>query len=405
MIWENRTSALLLLALAGFTYGCDRVTATNEPEKQKTSSAPETVAVAKPVVEPLQQEVLLTGEFRPYQVVDLHAKVAGYLKQINVDVGDRVSAGQLLATLEIPEMDADLAHASAEKSRYEAELIRLQAEVQRAKANLGIVQLSHNRLTAAAKAEAGLIAQQEIDETLAKQRAAEAQVASAEAALNVVRHQIAASEATSKKVRTLAGYTEIRAPFSGMITKRFADTGAMIQAGTASTSQALPLVRLAEISRLRMALIVPERAVPMLKHGHPVEIRVPTLRKKFQGRVSRRSNDVQFSSRTMEAEVDVLNASGELMPGMTAEVALVVSRKDQGLTVPVQAITNSGGNRSVMVVNSGGVIEDREIKTGMEGAARIEVIAGLSPDDLVIVGNRSLLKVGQSVQTKLTETN
>lgn len=405
MNWEHRTFALFSLAVCIFSYGCDRVTATADPEKPKTAGAPETVAVAKPVAEPLQQEVLLTGEFRPYQVVDLHAKVAGYLKQINVDVGDRVTAGQLLATLEIPEMDADLAHASAETSRYEAELIRLQAEVQRAKANLGIVELSHNRLTAAAKAEAGLIAQQEIDETLAKRRAAEAQVASSEAALNVARHQITASEATSKRVRTLAAYTEIRAPFSGMITKRFADTGAMIQAGTASTTQALPLVRVAEISRLRMALIVPERAVPMLKHGHAVEIRVPTLRKKFQGRVSRQSNDVQFASRTMEAEVDVLNPSGELMPGMTAEVVLVISRKDQGLTVPVQAISNSGGNRSVMVVGANGVIEDREIKTGMEGAARIEVIAGLSADDLVIVGNRSLLKAGQSVQTKVTEIN
>lgn len=404
MIWEKRGFVILSLLASLFASACDRVAATSEPERPKVASGPETVAVAKPVLEPLQQEVLLTGEFRPYQSVDLHAKVAGYLKQISVDVGDRVQTGQLLATLEIPEMDADLAQAAAEKSRYEAELIRLQAEVQRAKANLGIIELSHNRLTSAAKTEAGLIAQQEIDETLAKKRAAEAQVASSEAALNVARHQIAASEAMSKKVRTLAGYTEIRAPFSGMITKRFADVGAMIQAGTASTTQALPLVRLAEISRLRMALVVPESAVPMVKHGHPVEIRVPALRKKFQGRVSRQSNDVQFSSRTMEAEVDVMNPSGELMPGMTAEAVLVVSRKDQGLTVPVQAITNSGGNRSVMVV-ANGVVADREIKTGMEGASRIEVVAGLSADDLVIVGNRSLLKVGQSVQTKLTEIN
>jgi Cu(I)/Ag(I) efflux system membrane fusion protein len=114
---------------------------------------------------------------------------------------------------------------------------------------------------------------------------------------------------------------------------------------------------------------------------------------------------VQFASRTMEAEVDVMNPSGELMPGMTAEVVLVLSRKDQGLTVPVQAIANSGGNRSVMVVGANGVIADREIKTGMEGASRIEVVAGLSADDLVVVGNRSLLKAGQSVQTKLTEIN
>jgi RND family efflux transporter MFP subunit len=406
MNWAPRNLFLFSITVCLLAYGCSRVDATSDAVRTKApASAPDTVAVAKPVVEPLQQEVVLSGEFRPYQMVDLHAKVAGYLKQISVDVGDRVTSGQLLATLEIPEMDADLAHASAEKSRYEAELIRLRSEVQRAKANLDIIGLSHTRLTAAAKAEAGIIAQQEIDEVLARKRAAEAQLASAEAALGVVGHQIAASEATTKRVRTMASYSEIRAPFSGMITKRFADTGAMIQAGTASNSQALPLVRLAEISRLRMAVIVPESAVPMVKHGHQVEIRVPTLRKKFHGRVSRMSNDVQFSSRTMEAEVDVVNPSAELLPGMTAEVVLVISRKDQGLTVPVQAISNSGGNRSVMIVGVDGVIADREIKTGMEGAARIEVIAGLGPNDLVIVGNRSLLKAGQTVQTKLTEIN
>jgi RND family efflux transporter MFP subunit len=201
----------------------------------------------------------------------------------------------------------------------------------------------------------------------------------------------------------MQAYTEILAPFAGMVIKRNVDTGAMIQAGTSGA--AAPLVRIAEIRRLRMALIVPESAVPMVRVGKTVQISVPALRKTFAGRVSRLSNDVQFASRTMEAEVDVANPSGELVPGMTAEVSLTVARKDDGLTVPVTAITNTGGNRSLMVVNAASAIEEREIKTGMESAARIEVIAGLGPDELVVVGNRSLLRAGQKVDPKMTEVN
>jgi RND family efflux transporter MFP subunit len=361
-----------------------------------------TVAVANPTFETFARDAVLTGEFRPYQSVELHAKLAGYLRKINVDVGDRVTSGDLLATLEIPEMDADLAHATAERRRFEAERNRLLAEVERAKATLAMTALSHDRLAAAAKAESGIIAQQEIDEADARRRVAEAQLATARAALGVIEQQIEASKASEQKVKTLTGYMEIRAPFAGMITKRYADPGAMIQSGTASQSQAMPVVRLSQIHRLRLAVIVPETLAPMVRPGERVEIRVPSLRKSFPGTVSRMNHDVQFSSRTMEAEVDVNNPSGELLPGMTAEVVVSLSRKERTLAVPLQALINSGGNRSVLVVNPTGIVEEREVKTGAESASHAEVIAGLSAGDRIVVGNRGLLKPGQSVMAKLT---
>jgi len=391
--------AVAFIAILAAT-GCTKVTPV---EASRAAEQQETVAVSKPVKENLQQQLVLTGEFKPYQTVDVHAKVPGYLRKITVDVGDRVRAGQLIASLEVPEMTADISHASAEVSRQEAELKRLRAEVERAKANLGITELSYKRLEGAAKAEKGIVAQQEIDEALARRRAAEAEVSSAEAALGVTQHQIEASRVTVERAKTMAGYTEILAPFDGIVTKRNVDLGAMIQAGTLASAS--PLVRIAEIRRLRMTVIVPESAVPMVRTGTSVDIHVPVLRKKFEGRVARLSNDVSFSSRTMEAEVDVANPSGELVPGMTAEVAVTLARKDDGLTVPVTAISNNGGNRSLMVVGTSNSIEEREIKTGMESAARIEVTAGLAADDLVVVGNRSLLRVGQKVEPKLTEAN
>lgn len=395
----SQKHAVALIALLAAS-GCTKVTPV---EASRAAEQQETVAVAKPVKESLQQQLVLTGEFKPYQTVDVHAKVPGYLRKITVDVGDRVRAGQLIASLEVPEMTADISHASAEVSRQEAERKRLQAEVERAKANLGIAELSYKRLEGAAKAEKGIVAQQEIDEALARRRAAEAQVSSAEAALGVIQHQIEASRVTVERAKTMAGYTEILAPFDGMVTKRNVDLGAMIQAGTSASAS--PLVRIAEIRRLRMTVIVPESAVPMVRAGTSVDIHVPVLRKKFEGRVARLSHDVNFSSRTMEAEVDVANPSGELVPGMTAEVAVTLARKDEGLTVPVTAISNNGGNRSLLVVGASHSIEEREIKTGMESAARIEVTAGLAADDLVVVGNRSLLRVGQKVEPKLAEAN
>ena len=268
------------------------------PAPAKDTGAP-TVAFVKPKLERMSRGVSLSGEFRPYQVVDLHAKVAGYLKSITVDVGSTVKQGQAIAVLEIPEMDAELASASAERHRTVAELTRANAELERANANLTLVSLSHKRLAAAAKAEPGIIAQQEIDEVIARKSAAEAQVSSAKATLTVEEQRIAGATAAERRIQAMAAYSQISAPFSGVVTKRYADPGAMIQAGTASQTQAMPVIRLAEISRLRLAVNVPESAVPLVRPGLRVEIHVPSINQTITGVVARLNRDVSSSSRTM----------------------------------------------------------------------------------------------------------
>jgi len=366
---------------------------------------PATVAVVSPRLEQLSRGVVLSGEFRPYQQVDLHAKVAGYLRQITVDVGSFVQAGQLIATLEIPEMDAEQAHATAQRSRAEAELIRATADIARAEANLKLVVVSHDRLREVAKTEPGLIAQQEIDEALAKRQAAEAQVSSARAELSVQEQGLAAARAAEKRVQTMAAYSHVSAPFAGVITKRFADPGAMIQAGTASQTQAMPVVRLAEINRLRLVASVPESAVPMVHTGQRLEIRVTSLDRRMTGTVARLNKDVATSSRTMEAEIDVANPGALLTPGMYAEISLNLEKREPSLTVPVQAVSGSGTGRSVYVVNTKRVVEERAIRTGIESASSFEVLSGVGMDDHIIIGNRSLLRPGQMVQAKLAENN
>lgn len=387
-----------------FYAGCSRLD--SEPrEPQKAHSGPETqvVAVVPLSKQSLSREVTLHGEFRAYQSVEVHAKVAGYIQRIFVDVGDRVASGQLLATLEVPEMAAELEEAAAVKGRADANLLRAQADRERAQANVRVVDLAYTRLEKVSKTESGLIPQQELDEALARRRAASADLSAAEAAYTAAQQQVAAARATEQRVKAMSDYTRISAPFQGVVTKRYADTGSMIQAGTASQSQAMPVVRVAEVRRLRLAAIVPESVVPMVRVGQPVEVRVESLGRSFESHVSRMTGDVQTGSRTMEVEIDVDNSRGDLAPGMFADVSFTLSRPRESLTVPVQGVTDRGGKRSVLVVNRSGIVEQRDIRTGIEGTTSMEVLAGLESGDRVVVGNRALLMPGQRVEAKLVD--
>src|SRR5262249_5935948 len=157
------------------------------------------------------------------------------------------------------------------------------------------------------KARPNLVAQQDIDEATGRDRVAEAQVATAKAALAAAAEQLAIAKASLNKTRTLLAYAQITAPFAGVITHRYADTGAMIQAGTSSQTQAMPLVKLSQNSVLRLTIPVPESAVPQVHLGESVDVTVPALRKTFVGQVSRFADKLDEQTRTMHTEVDVKN--------------------------------------------------------------------------------------------------
>jgi RND family efflux transporter MFP subunit len=349
---------------------------------------------------------VLTAEFKPFQEIDVMAKVAGYVKKINVDVGDRVNQGQLLATLEIPEMTDELTKAQASVERSSAEVARARDEVQRAESAHQMAHLSYERLAAVFRNRPGLVAQQEIDDAHGKDLVSEAQVASAKSNLNAAVQQVSVNKAEQGKSRTMFEYTRVTAPFTGVITKRYADTGSMIQAGTASQTQAMPLVRLSQNSLLRLILPVPESAVPRVHVGQQVNVRVPTLDRNFPGKVARFSEKVQLSTRTMETEVDVPNANLVLVPGMYAEVNLTLDRRDAALSIPVSAVDTdgegSGAHSKVTVVTPENRLEVRPVALGLETANFVEVRSGLREGDLVVIGNRSGLQPGLQVKPKIT---
>src|SRR5260221_7989 len=341
------TSAALLAMIAS---SCTRAP---KVEAQAPSDIP-TVAVAKVTKEELSHNLTLTAEFRPFQEIDVMAKVSGYVKEIKVDVGDRVQQGQLLATLEIPEMADDLARARAAVERSSAEVARARDEIQRAESAHSITHLSYERLASVSKQRPGLVAQQEIDDARSKDLVSEAQLAATKSGVTAALQQVDVNKAEMGKVNTLHDYTRVTAPFAGVVTKRYADTGSMIQAGTASQTQAMPVIRLSQNSLLRLILPVPESVAPSVRVGGHVDVKVPSLNRVFPGKVARFAGRVQPSTRTMDTEVDVQNSSLILIPGMYAEVSLTLDRRYDALAVPVSAVDNGESDGRVMLVTPEG---------------------------------------------------
>ena len=331
------------------------------------------VAVSRVDREDLFREITIPAEFRPYAEVELHAKVSGYVKEMKVDIGDRVQAGQLLALLEVPELTDELNHAIAARARAEADYRD--------------AHLAYTRLLAVNKEHPNLIALQDLD-------TAEAHDATAQGGLAAARSDV-------NKYETLVGYTRITAPFGGVVTKRYADPGALIQAGTASNTQAMPLVRVSDNALLRLDFPVSVDYVRGIRLDAPVSVSVGSLGGRvFKGRIKRFSDKIDDATRTMVVEMEVPNPSLELVPGMYASVTLRTEERAHALAIPVEALP--AGGKQVLVIDGAQRVAERAVTVGLETPARYEVLSGLKEGDLVMLGNPASIPVGEKVQPRLT---
>lgn len=333
--------------------------------------------------------------------MDLHAKVSGYIRRINVDIGDKVSVGQVIATLEVPELVAQVAGAQAEVRHSQSEIVRSKSEITRAQANYAAVHAAYTRLQEAAKQRPGLIAEQELDDAQAKDQNAKAQIDVAKATLDATQQQLGMSEASSLRLKTMSDYSVVTSPFNGVITMRYADTGSLIQAGTTSNTQAMPVVRVAESDLLRLRMPVPEADVRYIQPGAPVKVTVHALNRTFDAKVVRFTRAMDMSTRTMLVEVDVPNRDLSLNPGMYADTQIVLQQHENVLSVPAQAVIQNSGNSYVLAVDSAGKVERRTVQTGIQGQNRIEITAGLSAGDLVILSGQANYQAGESVRPQL----
>jgi RND family efflux transporter MFP subunit len=364
-----------------------------------TAAETPTVASAKVTRANLSSNLTLTAEFEPFQEVDLMAKVSGYIRQIKVDIGDRVREGQVLTVLEIPEMQDDLTRAAASIEEAQAELATARDDLQRAQSAHEAAHSSYARVLDVSRREPGLVPQQEVDEVHSRDLVAEAQISAAQSHVSASEQRIHVTQADQARLKTVLQYATITAPFAGVVTRRYANTGSLVQAGT--SSQATPVVRLSENGLLRLALPVPESAVPQVHLGGTVEVRVPALHRSFPGKVARFADKVDEATRTMKTEVDVPNADLVLVPGMYAEVDLITETRNAAIAVPVEAVDVVSGSARVLVVASSGTIRVVPVVTGIETAQQIEVRSGdLKEGDLVVIGSRAGLKDGDHVRTR-----
>jgi len=363
---------LLLGAISIPVWQSIKSNATTQIAQLPVLAAPR-VPVGQVTREDLYNEVTIPAEFRPYEQVELHAKVSGYVKEINVDFGDRVKAGQLLATLEVPELQDQLHNALAVERRAEAEY--------------RAAHTNYTRLMGVANTHPNLVAQQDLDN-------AEARDGTTEAA-------IAAAKAEVDRYRTLVGYTRITAPFDGVITHRYVDPGALIQSGTASDTQSLPVVRVSNNYRLRLDFPVSVAYVKDVRAGEPVEVRVESLgNRSFTGTITRATLKVNEDTRTMTTEIEVTNPSLELVPGMYCRVLLKVDHHLKTLAIPIEAAP-PGQSSTVYIINEQHEIEERPVTLGVETPTKFEVLAGLKEGEKVLEGSRSQVRPGQKVEAML----
>lgn len=367
----------LVLAAAFLVAGCSRPTgAMQEPLEP-------TVLVVRPQRGDMVRRLQLPGDLVGYYEAALHAKVTGYLQGISVDKGDWVKAGQVLATIEVPELHSNLANAIA---------------------NLTIQRITYDRLRTVQKSDPRLVSPQDVDMAFAKYQEAQAAV---------------------RTLQTMVDYTRIVAPFSGIITGRFADPGALIRAGGGDfglneTSGLIspgategagghrggggPILTLADINHLRVYVYVPEREVPYIQRGMPADLTFAEFTgQKFKGVVTRYASALDLSTRTMLTEIDIANPQHKLYPRMYAHVALELVRHRNVLRVPSSALSVTSHASYLYIVRHGHIVKVH-VTSGLENGRYTEVVSGLPSDALVVGTFSSALRSGEKVRTQLSNT-
>jgi len=362
-----------------------------------------TVGVTKVIKKSLGRDITLSSELVPFQEIDVYAKESGYVKNLLVDYGTHVKAGQVMAVLEIPELQDQLEQDQAEIKNASNQVTRAQHELARYQAQYKALHLQYTRLNGVFQSQPGIVAQQEVDDAQGKDLAASSQVDAGQAALEAAQSQLAVAKAKLTHDQTLYDYSRITAPFSGIVTQRYANLGTLVQAGTNSSTQAIPIVRLSQDDLFRLVIPVPESYVPYIRVGDHVDVRVPSLNRTFPGKVARFSVDVREDTRTMHTEVDVRNPDHLLVPGLYAEADLVLEHKEDIPTIPLQAVNHAGDKTTVLVVTAANQLEDRPVRLGIQTANDAEIVTGLREGEMVVVSDRAGLKPGESVSPQIVQ--
>ena len=361
MFEHSLRSWMAVAVIAGSVLGCAEESSRANPAE---GGQPLRVVVATPTPVEGEQTVELPGTLEPWEDALLFARVTGYLQSVSVDIGSEVKAGDVLATIVVPEMDAQLQSA--------------QAQLDQERAEVELASMVEQRLQDLRKANKEAIPQQEVDNAAAKRR------------VEVAQADLARAEV--KRLRTLSSFARLRAPFDGRVTKRILHPGALVREGT--TPGARPVVEVARTQPLRLVLQIPEPLVPSVAVGSELEVHLDAFPgREFEGTIARMSSALDDQTRAMRAEVDFENEEGTFRPGMYGEVFLRVRVPEGLLSIPSRAVRGQGEERHVLVARDG-FLHKQSIVVASDDGRRAVVATGLTTEALVMVAGSPLAREG-----------
>ncbi len=439
----------LLTTLLCLAMGCNQSTTTESVTSSAQNPALPKVATAKAKRMSLAQKTEQPAKIEAYSMTRIHAKVNGFIEQILVDIGDRVSgpkkdnngtvieAGQLLAVLVAPELSDELAQKQAMVAQAEADIDqakaavevseslavsadahvveafagerKAEAEYQRWKSEADRMNTLASTKTVTAKLAEETVQQMKaadanreevqakIQSAKAKQNESKVAITKAKADLRSVEAKLKIANAELKRVGSLCDYMQIRAPYSGIISSRNFDPGSLMQ--VSQTSDENPLFTIVQTEKVRVTLNVPESDALLVNQQGKATIKVPAINNRiFEGKVARTSWVLNASTRTLACEIEVANDDGTLRPGMYANVELVVAQKSDVLAIPRSAIVQQDGKPTCLTVGVDGTIARRPLQIGILTTTDAEIVSGLDGSEDVISANAGAFKEGQKVE-------
>jgi RND family efflux transporter MFP subunit len=347
------------------------------------------------------QHLQTNATLEAFEQADLFAKVSGYLSDVRVDIGDHVKAGQVLAVIEVPEMEQELAEDEAQLDAKQSALETARREVDHQRANVTLQNVTLRRQEVLFNQH--WVTAQALDQARAQAAIATADLAVAEANTTQAAAQVDLSAATVERIKTLIAYAQIVAPFDGVVTRRLVNRGDLVQAATVTrtTPSAGSLFTVQRIETIRVFCDVPENDVPRLRVGDPAIVKPSGFDgKPFVGKVTRFSLRLDPETRNMRTEIDLPNPEERLYPGMYAEVSLEMKRRPDALTVPAAAVGSDADGTFIYTIKDNRVAR-LAIKSGLTDNGRIEVTAGLSEESPVVATIASAPLPGTVVQPSM----
>lgn len=357
---------LLILLLAGALTLITRMSHERALANETGRDSVPTVAVVKPTSEKPDEELVLPGSLQAYEESPIYARTSGYLVRWYKDIGSRVTKGELLAHIDTPEVDQELSQTKAAREQIVAQL--------------ELAKISADRWEALRKTDS--VSAQEADQQSSGYKQAQANLSSADA--NV------------RRLEQLEGFKDVYAPFSGVLTKRNVDPGALINAGAGAAGR--ELFDIARVDPLRVFTSVPQAYAPFIKVGAKTAVTLQEFPgQKFVGRIARTAESIDPATRTLLTEVDVPNKDGKLLPGSFGEVHFAVGSDVNKVTVPVNTMLFRAQGAQVAVVGSDGKVQLRPITIGRDYGNALEILGGVSPGEDIVVNPPDSLENGEQV--------